>query len=63
MDIGLQVGETAARLRADYNLRLPDSLQLAAALTHGCDTFLTNDAQLKRVIELQVLVLDDLVIG
>lgn len=63
VEIGRQAGETAARLRADYNLRLPDALQLAAALTHGCDAFLTNDAQLKRVAELQVLVVDDLIVG
>lgn len=55
-----QTGENAARLRAKYNLKLPDSLQLAAAVTAGCDAFLTNDSQLKRVTELQILVLDDL---
>lgn len=53
-------GETAGGLRAQYNLRLPDALQLAAALGAGCDAFLTNDAQLKRVTELRILVLDDL---
>lgn len=55
-----QAGEEAARLRAKYNLKLPDSLQLAAAITAGCNAFLTNDSQLKRVTEIQVLVLDDL---
>jgi predicted nucleic acid-binding protein len=54
------IGETAGRLRAQYNLRLPDSLQIATAITSGCEAFLTNDSQLKRVIELQILVLDDL---
>lgn len=53
-------GEIAGALRARYNLRLPDALQLAAALSAGCEAFLTNDAQLKRVTELQILVLDDL---
>ncbi len=60
ISIEQQIGETAAKLRAKYNLKLPDSLQLAAALTANCDAFLTNDSQLKRVTELQVLVLDDL---
>lgn len=53
-------GEVAGGLCAQYNLRLPDALQLAAALSAGCEAFLTNDAQLKRVTELQILVLDDL---
>ncbi len=63
VDISQQIGEMAAKLRADYNLQLPDALQMAAAITHGCDAFLTNDAQLKRVIELQVLVIDELEVG
>ncbi len=60
VEIGQAIGELAAQLRADYNLRLPDALQLAAALTNGCDAFLTNDMQLKRVTGLRVLVLDEL---
>ena len=60
VDISQPTGEMAAKLRADYNLRLPDALQLAAAITYGCDAFLTNDAQLKRVVEIQVLVIDEL---
>jgi predicted nucleic acid-binding protein len=58
-----QTGEIAAQLRARYNLRLPDALQIAAALGNSCDAFLTNDAQLKRVTELQILVIDDLQVG
>jgi predicted nucleic acid-binding protein len=54
------VGQQAARLRADYNVRLPDALQLAAAMNNGCDSFLTNDALLKRVPGIQILVVDDL---
>jgi predicted nucleic acid-binding protein len=52
--------EHAAELRARYNLRTPDALQLAVALRDGCQAFLTNDMRLKRVTELRVLVLDDL---
>lgn len=50
----------AAELRARYGLRTPDALQIATALTHRCDAFLTNDARLKQVDDLRVLVLDDL---
>ncbi len=52
--------ERAADLRARYNLRTPDALQIAAALETGCQVFLTNDIQLKRVTELRVLILDEL---
>jgi predicted nucleic acid-binding protein len=54
------VAERAAALRARYNLRAPDALQVAAALNVGCQAFLTNDMTLKRVIELRVLILDEL---
>jgi predicted nucleic acid-binding protein len=39
---------------------MPDALQIAVALEAGCRAFLTNDAQLKRFAELDVLTLDDL---
>lgn len=51
----------AAKLRAQYNLRTPDALQITTALSVGCQGFLTNDRQLKRVKELKVLVLRDLI--
>lgn len=54
------VAERAAELRARYNLSLTDAFQIAAALTAGCEAFLTNDIALKRVTELRVLVLDEL---
>ena len=59
VNLDQQAGQTA-RLRADYNVRLPDALQLAAAINNGCDAFLTNDVLLKRVAGIRVLVLDEL---
>lgn len=50
----------AAQIRARYNIQLPDAFQIAVALAAKCEAFLTNDAILKRVTELRVLVLDDL---
>ena len=51
----------AAQIRVKYKgIKLPDAVQLAAAIEHRCDTFLTNDAQLKQVKEANVLCLDDL---
>lgn len=52
--------ETAAILRVKYNLRTPDALQIATALENNCDAFLCNDKGLKRVTELQILILDEL---
>lgn len=54
------VVDHAAQLRARYNLTLMDALQIAAALAAGCQGFLTNDADLKRISELTILILDEL---
>ena len=60
VSIDAAVAEQAADLRARYTLRTPDALQIAAALYRGCQAFLTNDTTLKRVTDLQILVLDEL---
>jgi predicted nucleic acid-binding protein len=58
--INTLIAELAAHLRARYRLHTPDALQIAVALDAGCEAFLCNDAGLRRVSELRVLVLDDL---
>jgi predicted nucleic acid-binding protein len=60
MPVTAKTAESAARLRAKYNLRTPDALHIATALETSCDAFLTNDLGLKRVQEVRVLVLDEL---
>lgn len=58
--LGESVGILAAEMRSRYHLKLPDALQVATALETGCNRFLTNDIQLKRVTELNVLVMNEL---
>ncbi len=60
LPIDIKTATSAADLRARYNLRTPDALQVATALAAGCDAFMTNDAALQRVSEFPVLVLDQL---
>lgn len=59
-NISPAIAERAAELRAKYNLRTPDALQIATALENNCDAFLCNDKELQRVTELKILILDDL---
>ncbi|MCI5124431.1 MAG: type II toxin-antitoxin system VapC family toxin [Candidatus Electrothrix sp. AR5] len=59
--IDADIADRAAELRSRHNLRTPDALQIAATLSVGCEAFLTNDKQLKRVDEIHVIVLDDYV--
>lgn len=60
MDITAAIAERAAQLRATYNLRTPDALQLATAVEAGADYFLTNDNQLKALRELAVILVSEL---
>ena len=52
---------SAARLRAQTNLRTPDAIHAATALAEGCELFVTNDAGFKRVPSLNVALLSDAV--
>ncbi len=58
--IDSEIAVKASELRSIYGLKLPDALQIATAILSQCDAFLTNDAGLKRVTELQILVVGEL---
>lgn len=51
--------KAAAQLRAATSVKTPDALQLAAALSAGCRTFVTNDRRLPALPGLRILQLAD----
>jgi predicted nucleic acid-binding protein len=53
--------EEAANLRATLGLRTPDAIHLATALLNGCALLVTNDRAFRRVPDLAVTVLSELV--
>lgn len=57
--IDAQVAEWAAAIRGKHGFRLPDALQLAAALAMGCDRFYTNDRALRGFDAIDILQVDD----
>jgi predicted nucleic acid-binding protein len=58
--LGEGEGTLASRIRAQHSLYLPDALQVAAALTTGCQAIVTNGVVFKRVPSPRTLVLDEL---
>lgn len=54
------IAEEAARLRASYTIRTPDSIQMATAIVEKASFFLTNDKQLPSLPNMKILLLDDL---
>lgn len=59
VDIDIDVALRAAQLRAIYNLLPADALQVSACQRAGATAFVTNDKSLRRVNEIQVIILDD----
>ncbi len=54
-----QILETAVALRVS-GLRTPDAIHAATATIAGCDQFITNDSGFRRVSDLPVLLLSNL---
>ena len=59
LTIDEKLAEAAALIRARYRFRLPDALQIAAAIEGEATLFITNDKRLKKIDAIEVLVLDD----
>lgn len=53
--------EEAAKLRATLGLRTPDAIHVATALLHGCALIVTNDSTFRRIPDLPVAVLNELI--
>jgi predicted nucleic acid-binding protein len=63
-DVTRDAARRAAQLRARYNVRPADALQVATALVHKATAFVTNDQRLARLSpELDVIALDDFVVA
>jgi predicted nucleic acid-binding protein len=51
---------SAAQLRARLGVKTPDSIQLAAAMSHRCQSFVTNDRELPQIPSLRIVQLAEL---
>ncbi len=61
LDITGEIADRSSTLRAKYSfLKSIDALQLASALSVSCRRFLTNDFKLKRIEELEILIIEEL---
>jgi predicted nucleic acid-binding protein len=55
-----EIAEQSAYLRAKYGLRTPDAIQVAVSIISGSYLLITNDSIFKRIKEIDILILDDL---
>jgi len=54
------IADIASSLRAKYNLNTPDAIQIATSLEVKANVFITNDATLKKIKEIKVLLLSEM---
>jgi predicted nucleic acid-binding protein len=54
------IGEKASLFRAKYNLKTPDAIQTAVAIYSESSFLITNDRIFKKITEMKVIILDDL---
>ena len=60
-DITTPIAFKAAEIRARYNIRTPDALQIATAIVYEADYFFTNDLRLKNITEIKLLTIAELI--
>ncbi len=60
VDVTKSISVKAAELRGKYNLKTPDSIQLATALEYPAHFFITNDNDLPVLKNLKLISLKDL---
>jgi predicted nucleic acid-binding protein len=60
-DVNQSIAEVAARLRAVHGQPMPDMIQAATAVVAGATGFVSNDPTFKRIKDLDIFILDDVV--
>ena len=58
-NIEASVLREAARLRAVYQVKTPDAIQIGSALVNRCRYFVTNDRRLPQIHDIDILQLED----
>lgn len=56
-----EIAYTTAGLRRNYNISIPDAIQMATAMINTCDLFITNDMVFRTMQPVKTLVLDDII--
>ena len=57
IELSVEIADLGARLRANYQIKTPDAILLATAICSGASGFIGNDLKLKKVKDLDVLLL------
>ncbi len=61
LPISLDVLRKSATLRANQNFKTPDAIHASTAISMNCEYFVTNDEGFKRLSDIKVIILNDLI--
>ena len=61
LPISLDILRESANLRAVQNLKTPDAIHAATAFSANCEYFITNDDGFKRLSNINVIILSELI--
>lgn len=60
LPVDLLIANKAIELRAQYNLKAPDVIQLGTAIVSSASHIITNDKQWKQFVQKNVLLIDEI---
>ena len=63
IDVDYKIADIASRIRANYNIKTPDVIILAAGISMNIDYFITNDTKLKNVCSkenIEAIIIEDI---
>ncbi len=60
-DMDKNIAVESAKLRVKYRIKIPDAIQITSGLVNGAKAFITNDSNLKKIKEIKVIVLEDII--
>ena len=63
LSLDAKVADIASGLRAEYNIKTPDAIQVASAMSAGAEAFITNEPSLKRIDKLDVIIMKEVLEG
>ena len=61
VNIDAKIAEKGAELRAKYGIRTPDALKIASAVENQATVFLSNDCTLKKIREIEVRIINEII--
>ena len=55
-----KTADVASSLRAEYNIKTPDAIQVTSSILAGAKAFITNEPSLKRINEFDIIVMKEI---